>query len=78
MGLKCHNCGSTDTITVKKSNLEKVHGNVNSRGVIDKDIIREVIKLISIVIAILIPFLTNKFDPLYVVCKQCGSYKKVD
>ena len=78
MGLKCHNCGSTDTITVKKSNLGKVHGNVNGRGIIDPAIIREAIKLISIVIKILLPFLNNKFDPLYVVCKQCGYYKKVD
>lgn len=78
MGLKCDNCGSTDTITTKKSNLDRVAPKGGLGMTIDPILIRELIQFLLIGVAVIIPFLKNKLDPLYVVCKKCGSYKRID
>jgi hypothetical protein len=79
MGYRCHTCGSTDTVVVKKRDLEKSAGSVGTTGIVaDPAVLRELAQFALIIIAILVPWLKDKLNPPYVVCNKCGAYKKLE
>ncbi|MFH0736212.1 MAG: hypothetical protein V1773_15510 [bacterium] len=83
MELQCYFCGNTDTITVTKSKLSEMTKNiiVGNTGmvrpeffvIISKTLISSIYKIVEF-----IGLKSKNNTTLYVYCKKCGAYKKIE
>tara|TARA_B100001971_G_C17742629_1_gene311437 strand:- start:215 stop:460 length:246 start_codon:yes stop_codon:yes gene_type:complete len=81
MKLRCKKCGSRRTKVLPKKQLEKMAQKegitIINEGLLPKEVIKDIWKIVITTILYYIKKIIDSSETLYVVCKKCGTYRKL-